>query len=483
MSNTNTNSFDFEVAPYTDEPETLPETEECTQTNAPAPKKKKKCGVCRLFSFLLIAVSVLALFLPVQVLKGFQPESATLFASLTALFGGGATSSLFNVLPVYTDVADVTGMFAGLVFYALLIAIVCTVLFGLIALLSGNVSLFRVASFFFATGFGAYAICGYALPAMKGTADALGMDVIMVAIAGLGALLYLTLSFVKKGARAFASLIQFIFTLVFVAATVLILKDFTAEVTTAVGVFGLTSDLALQIIIAVLWVVSLLGAIRLLTKKGLPIDMIRYIVQFIVGALLVYVALTANVENGLLFIYALVAAVVSLVQIIFCIMQMNSGKPKKEKKNVKEKGKECECDLPVAQPVSNPVSEYTVEEYAEALPYDGGPVEGVEIAQEVNPTFAENPIVPGSVNTAGYDFYNSKSFDPFIAILNNEERNQFTELFILKYQGTMPEIPDYQVGGNNKEFFCKLFIYLGQYRDRIPDGLLAKIYQFAIRNT
>ncbi len=481
MSNTNTNSFEFEIAPYTDVPETLPETEEATQTKAPAPKKKKKRGACRLFSFLLIAVSVLALFLPVQVLKGFQPEKATLFASITDLFGDGAVSNLFDMLPVYTDAADVTGMFAGLVFYALLIAIVCTVFFGLLALLSGSVGLFRLASFFFATGFGTYAICGYALPTIKGTAGVLGIDVTMVAIAIAGAFLYLMLSFAKKGPQAFTSLFQLLFTLVFVKATVMILKDFSAEVTTAVEAFGLTPELTLQIVMAVIWVVAILGAIRLLAKKGLPIDMLRYIVQLVVGALLVYVALTANVKDEWLFNYAIVAAVISLAQIIFCILQIKSGKPKKEKQAEEED--EYDMDIPVAQPAPDPVPEYTVEEYAEALPYDGGPVEGVEIAEEVNPTFVETPVVPGSVNTAGYDFYNSKSFDPFIAILNNEERNQFTELFILKYQGVMPEIPDYQVGGDNKDFFRKLFIYLGQYRDRIPDGLLSKIYQFAIRNT
>ena len=85
------------------------------------------------------------------------------------------------------------------------------------------------------------------------------------------------------------------------------------------------------------------------------------------------------------------------------------------------------------------------------------------------------------MNTAGYDFYNSKSFDPFIATLDMEERNQFTELFILKYKGVMPEIPDYVVGGDNREFFRLVFLYLGQYRDRIPDSLLAKMYNFSVR--
>ena len=158
----------------------------------------------------------------------------------------------------------------------------------------------------------------------------------------------------------------------------------------------------------------------------------------------------------------------AVLQIIGYAIQKKRAGPKVEEEEI----------VPVSTPA--PAPEFTVEEYAEAMPYEGGPVEGVEIAQEVNPTF-EDSTLPTQVNTAGYDFYNCKSFDPFIAILNNEERNQFTELFILKYKGVMPEIPDYVVGGDNKEFFNKIFIYLGQYRDRIPSNLLNKIYTFAIK--
>ena len=46
---------------------------------------------------------------------------------------------------------------------------------------------------------------------------------------------------------------------------------------------------------------------------------------------------------------------------------------------------------------------------------------------------------------------------------------------------SMPELPDYVVGGDNTEFFRKIFIYLGQYRDRLPDSLLAKMYKYSIR--
>ena len=490
MSNTYTNSVEFDVVPCTDAPETPLETMEAPQTmeapdmtelleaETPAPKKKKK-GACRFFSLLLIVLCAAAFILPVQVLKtpvdvlqGFIPESATLLASVSDLFAGGQTSYIFGALPVYTDATNIIGVFVGVVFYALVIAVALTAFFALLALLSGKVGLFRTAVFFFVTGFGAYAACGYLVPMFESTS--IGPDRIAVAFTAIGAFLYIVLGLAKKGGKAFASIFQLLFTLVFTAATAMAFNEFSAEITTVVESFGLTFALTVMIVFAIIWVNALLGAARVLAKKGLGLDLLRYILQLLIAGVLCYVAYTQGAgEDNLLWKYAVAATAASLLQIMIWNAQFWCGKKKTEE--------EEECDE--EQPVVVPEPEFTVEEYAEALPYDGGPVEGVEIAQEVNPTFEENPIEPVKVNTAGYDFYNSKSFDPFIAILNSEERNQFTELFILKYKGLMPEIPDYEVGGNNKEFFRKLFIYLGQYRDRIPDGLLAKIYQFAIRNS
>ena len=484
MSNTYTNSVEFDVVPCTDAPETpleameapevvdAPETMEVLEAETPAPKKKKKKGACRFFSLLLLALCAVAFVLPMQVIKGLTPENATLLASITDLFAGGQTSSIFGMLPVYTDAANIIGMFVGVVFYALVIALAFTALLALLALISGNVRLFRVAVYFFVTGFGAYAACGYLVPTFHATD--IGPDRMALALTGIGAFLYVVLGFAKKGGKAFASIFQLLFTLVFTAATAMAFNGFSAEITTVVGSFGLTFALMVMIVFSIVWVNALFGAARVLAKKGLGFDMVRYVIQLLISAVLFYVAYTQGAgENNMLWKFVVAAMAASLLQILICSVQLNLSK----------KAVEEEEEIEEEQPVVVPEPEFTVEEYAEALPYDGGPVEGVEIAQEVNPTFEENPIEPIKVNTAGYDFYNSKSFDPFIAILNNEERNQFTELFILKYKGLMPEIPDYEVGGNNKEFFRKLFIYLGQYRDRIPDGLLAKIYQFAIRNS
>ena len=53
---------------------------------------------------------------------------------------------------------------------------------------------------------------------------------------------------------------------------------------------------------------------------------------------------------------------------------------------------------------------------------------------------------------------------------------EFAKLFLEKINGSYANLPDYVVGGDNKEFFSSIFIYLGKFRSIISDGLMNKIY-------
>ena len=222
------------------------------------------------------------------------------------------------------------------------------------------------------------------------------------------------------------------------------------------GIMNTIYNVAIYVFALFLAIAALLSLVGIFTGSRKTLKAVLFF--FTVGAV-VYTACYVVVA-GTVDLLSLIVAGVAIFATIICVI---ATKPKVE---VIEEEVEEEDDG------------FEVEEYAEAYPYEGGPVAGVVMAEEVNPSFL--PHEP-HVNTAGYDFYNSKSFDAFIAMLNEEERNQFTELFILRFQGTMPELPEYQVGGDNKEFFRKVFIYLGQYRDRIPSGLLGKMYQFSLK--
>ena len=497
MNNPNTNAF-----------ETAPET--LAQENKQPAKKKNVTA--RIFAalFAVIAIAV-AFLLNVKILVGSSASNMKIFSAVKDTI---SSSNKAWGLPVLVNAISIPTKIAGLAFYGFVGFLAIAVILGIITIFCSKKApaMLRVVVFFFTAAWALNALIVYAFTYYTYKTNLL--DLYSIALAAFGALVYFILAVAKNGKKSWLNQLQVLLSLGASAAVLLAMLLYTADFKAGLS-SGLKDVVSFKIVFIAICAVLLLNAlafsIRLQTKKGLAFDLVRYIVQFILGLAVCYIAIMSKGAKVFLF-FAIAAAAISLVQIVICIIQNKCKNGKKEKamkapKEKKVKASKAKKDKAVKEPVQEPIlaipapvaapavavapvapatpapvaipSEYVVEEYAEALPYDGGPVEGVALAEEVNPTFTSMPARP--VETAGYDFYNSKSFDPFIAVLDNQERNQFTEIFILKYKGEMSEIPDYIVGGDNKEFFRKLFIYLGQYRDRIPDSLLAKIYQFTVK--
>jgi hypothetical protein len=457
MSNTIPNTAAYDVEPVDVECTVCPETEVETTPETEQPQPKKKTFFPRLIGALLAIASIAIVFLNVQVIVGAATVETTLLKAIQDLLA--SDNKLFGALPALADTAGVAGQIATISLYVFALCLVLSVLFGIITVF--NPKALRATVFFFSVGFFTYVISIFA------TSKENVLDIIYLGAAAFGVLVYLVLAFAKCK-KAGVALFQLILTLVVYGAIAYATTNYYAEFTAGLESLGLAiADTVLLAVLLVLAFNLFISYIALQAKICKGINVIRAILQFVIAAAVVYLAIAGKGEMTFLII-AIAATVVALLQLV-----LSFGKCKKKEK------------IAIAEPVVEEVEEeveeepeFIREEYAEALPYEGGPVEGVEIAEEVNPTFV---APPPQVQTAGYDFFNCKSFDPFIAMLNEQERNQFTELFILKYKGVMPEIPDYAVGGDNKEFFHKLFIYLGQYRDRIPNELLSKIYQFAIK--
>ncbi len=76
---------------------------------------------------------------------------------------------------------------------------------------------------------------------------------------------------------------------------------------------------------------------------------------------------------------------------------------------------------------------------------------------------------------------NRYTYDPFIYTLTDAEKNEFGDLFIAGQNNARDSLPTYIIGGDNREFFSKVFIYMGRFRSQISSELLAKIYQHVIR--
>ncbi len=173
-------------------------------------------------------------------------------------------------------------------------------------------------------------------------------------------------------------------------------------------------------------------------------------------------------------ILAVVLLLIIAAVVVFLVIR-------KKKKNVTKAIPVNAPSILDAAPVPSTQNQY--EQYYEAYPYEGGPVIGIEIAEEVSPTVAAI-MAKKDPDTAAQNTVASllgNGFDPFLITLNEKEKNEFVDIYVLKCKGIMPEIPGYIVGGDNKDFFNKVFIYLGQYREKIPAGLLSKMYEFSMK--
>ena len=85
----------------------------------------------------------------------------------------------------------------------------------------------------------------------------------------------------------------------------------------------------------------------------------------------------------------------------------------------------------------------------------------------------------GGGNAGNYMFDGSQyTYDPFINTLTPSEKNEFGDVFIANLYGVRSFLPTYVIGGDNKEFFSRVFICLGHYRGFISQELMEKIYAY-----
>ena len=453
MSKVKKNDVVEEVQPDNLEPVAQPE-EESVEVCEPVKKNK----AARFFAVILALLSVGVFFIPMLGVldSALAVQEQMLFKALTDVFA--SETKAFDAVPVLTS-NSVLGALAGLALYVLVVSMAASLILSIIAIFNKEKAPKLLNKAFGVFAFGNLV---YTLSIMGATTanGEMAIDLISAAFTAVGIVAAVIAAFARNGKAAASYVFHSVLTIVAFALVILgISKSATAlkEIYTE----ELDTNAILTIAgVAILALCALFACLRFSAKKGIVFDIVRYVLTLI-AAVILGIVIAGSADAADLRTFAIIAVVIAVAQIVISIIQIRF----KGKEEVEEAKIEAQQG-------------FDVEEYAEAFPYEGGPVAGVVMAEEVNPTFAPPPA---HVNTAGYDFYNCKSFDPFIALLDTEERNQFTELFILKFKGVMPEIPDYEVGGDNKEFFRKVFIYLGQYRDRIPNGLLAKIYQYSLK--
>lgn len=401
-----------------------------------------------------------------------QGNMAELYAGISGAAATAPTDKLFGILPSFAG-GETIGTISSLFVYAVAVVMVITVILAIIALFSGKAApaLARCIAGINSVTYFVYGAWLFLL----GTFENPTIDVIAFAIAETSFLAYFIYSAIRAKKHIFLGTLILIFTTVATAAVFLLYVQLTGDIQELVEAGGTMGLIAFIVTIAILAITAISYVIALHSlsvKKVYGADIVRTVLLLLIGAFFVFAALMNEDYFGVI-IFGGVVAACALLQLIVQILAVSANRKKAKKQAAEIVAVEETAAEPVAEDDS---AVLIVEEPAVETIVEEAPV--AEFAPAVSAV--EEPF-PAPAATAEYDYYNSRSFDPFIASLSSEERAQFTELFILKYKGEMANVPDYTVGGDNKEFFSKIFINLGSVRERLSDELLEKLYQFAIR--
>ena len=427
-------------------------------TKTAAPKQKKNVGY-RLLALLLLAACAGILFLPISTFtSSWAIEQKTLIQSVQDILA--SETKMFGLIPVFVGGEGVLALFANVALYAFIAMIAIAAVCALIAIFSKKAApgLVRTVLFLLVGGAFLQTLAILSISNYVATLDAT-TDLMTIAVAAGGAVVYFLLALAKNGKAAWLTAVHFLLSL---TATMLIVFGMMK----AEGHAFKENPIHKIILIAVVVLALLnlfISACRAMSVNGLSGDIVRYAVQLVLALVACFSGYTAELQSDNYILFCVLAAVVSAVQIIIATLQLLDRSKKRG---------EAATEAALAN--------FETEEYVETYAYVGGPVAGVELAEEVTPTMAAaaeaaDGSKPNLATLVG------NGFDAFMFNLNDKEKEEFIDLYIIRCKGSMPEIPAYVVGGDNREFFNKVFIYLGQYREKISSVLLSKMYNFSMK--
>ena len=220
-------------------------------------------------------------------------------------------------------------------------------------------------------------------------------------------------------------------------------------------------------------------AIGATTKKGtLVVDVVRYVIEalFIILAVVMIFVVKAEGVRPALLMYVLLG--IAVIQLIISAIRCAAYQPVlKTETNATVPATYFDDTTAPAAPAPAPAPAYAAQPAQPAVQ----PVYLQPVYAAPAPAPAPAAHAPAS-HTTGEIVYTAKEVyrgptDSFISRLTDSEKIEFAKLFLEKINGSYANIPDYVIGGDNKEFFSSIFIYLGKFRSLLSDGLMNKIYE------
>ena len=424
------------------------------RNNAPA-KTGQSTIVYRLVAASIVAACIVALFLPFTLYKGSPSNWVIYETTIVKLFKqvADAPYKLFGFIPMPTNPKSIIGLGVGVVAYAIAAGLATGFILAVLGIVWGKKSekFAFLSTLIFTWGVAIYMIATVSITCylpMK-----IHFDTSIVILAAFGTLAFLALMYAKLGRRVcILNSVRFLLTLAFTICFFLAITfnfDLVGEFIEEKKLY----EIALIVAIVITVVNVVFATTRAYKKKAFMFDFINAAVELFISAALIILLMTSDVTDTAFLLLTSICAVIAVVLFVLTFIGVRLAQRNPDAEDEYD-------DNPLAdEPVVAPV---------------------VEKKTTSTTTTSATPAEPATafvpVEAAMEDYFAGKQIDKFIATLNVPERNQFASLYVLKLQDVMPEIPAYEIGGDNQRFFEMVFITLGDYRDEIPDGLLSKMY-------
>ncbi len=421
-----------------------------TMKNAPVQKGQSTIAY-RIIAAIVAIACAAAFFLPFTIFAGhpLMPGLVTAEKKLYELFElmPDAPFKLFGFIPMFANPDGVLGLASGLVTYVLIASLAIAFVLAVLAVIIGKKSemLAFLATIVFTWGAALYMIAVVSISCylpMK-----IIFDTSAILMAALGTIAFFAIMFAKLGKLSLLNGVRFLLTLGFTVCLFLsltynydLVQDLMAE--------KKFYKLFLVIAIALTLVNVIFASVRAFKKKAFSFDFINAVAELIIAGVLIILSVTSPVTDKALLLLSSIAAGIAVILFVLTFI----GVKVSQRKAAARAAAQAEAEAAAKKAESAPAT-----------------------AKE-EPKAAASVAAAAPVVSTVEDYFAGKKIDKFISTLNVAERNAFASLYLLRHKDIMPEIPAYEIGGDNRNFFELAFITLGEYRDEIPDSLLAKMY-------
>lgn len=505
----------------------------------PAKKGNAHVGM-KIVSVLLLAAMIAGLFIPFY----FSIDGKFAVAEGAILGKGGKESVFFLMLSLFTSGSiSLETIIANKWIFGTVAAVIVILILTVITLCTRKAApvWFRILGVLYFATFAAY---GYYIFAIKGGAIAFDVLLAVPALAVLCTIIHGLVNGKGKAVVPFLCLLLLVGALVLsylfafdggtkktlaAAAQEFYLPLFSALVSLVGGKgFTFTAPALSQILLYAAMGLLLVNVVFTYFQMGIirnsVFSVIRYLLQLILSTVaLVLVILDGGFSTALLpFIafvaLALITTCLSLVARICrkkaavteeaeeeteeeVLEEMETVAEDEEEEPVEEESEETEKPVEEEpEETEEPVAEEPAQEPAPVVEEAPAAEEPVEEPAKEEPALEPAPVVEEETDELERELYeqerpipsyNPRSYrynayrdemqsDDFLRTLTPAGKREFKKIFL---SGNAPAfLPDYEIGGDNTEFFDSLFLYLGKVRTIISDSLLSDIYDYMIAN-